>query len=126
MTERQADSQRVRRRALPVTITAGMPVIEIEDGMPATVAGFTQQYCIYRIAQTGNLAVADWRDVALGEVCPAEPLLPGGVTENDCRNAQARVLRELLALRQFGLSAEQTAVLDQLIAELCGEGAQGA
>jgi hypothetical protein len=118
--ETDLDRPPARRRALPVTITAGMPVMEISDAMPATIVGFTQAFCIYRINETGTLAVAKWRDVALGDVCPAEPLLPIGVTENDRRNTGATVLRQLLALKQFGLTAAQTATLDELVAILCG------
>ena len=114
------DPPAVRRRALPVTITTGMRVMEISDAMPATIVGITSAFCIYRITETGALAVANWRDVALGDVRPAEPLLPAGVIEIDRRNAGATVLRELLALQQFGLTAAQTAALDELVAELCG------
>jgi hypothetical protein len=80
--------------------------------------GFTQAYCIYRISDSDALVVADWRDVALGDVCPAEPLLPADVSENDRRNASATVLRELLGLKQFGLTARQSAALEELVAEL--------
>jgi hypothetical protein len=38
-----------RCRALPLTVTAGMPVVEVSDAMPATIVGFTQAFCIYRI-----------------------------------------------------------------------------
>ena len=108
----------VRRRPLPVTITPGMPVVEIDDGMPGVVAGITQAYCIYRLPEREALIVAPWPDIALGNICPADPLLPTDVTDNDRRNGQAAVLRELLALQQFGLSEAQRAVLDELIAEL--------
>jgi hypothetical protein len=100
-------------------MTAGMRVMEISDAMPATIVGFTQAFCIYRITGNGALAVANWRDVALGNVCPAELLLPAHVAENDQQNASATVLRELLALEQFGLTAAQTATLDELVAILC-------
>jgi hypothetical protein len=59
-----------------------------------------------------------WRDVVLGNLCPADALLPADVTESDRRNAQAAVLREMLALRQFGLTTVQTTVLDELFANL--------
>jgi hypothetical protein len=67
------------------------------------------------------LQVGAWRDLALANVCPAEPLLDDEVQERDRRNANATVLRELLALEQTGpLNEEQRQVRDQLIAELCG------
>ena len=69
-------------RPLPVTIVAGQPVVEISDALPATVVGFTQAYCIYRLTHTATLSVAPWRNVALGNICPAEPLLPADVTES--------------------------------------------
>jgi hypothetical protein len=97
-----------------------MPVVEIDDGLPGTIAGITQAFCIYRLPETETLVVAPWHDIALGNICPAEPLLPVDVTENDRRNAQAAMLREVLALRQFGLTELQTAVLDELIAKLTG------
>lgn len=108
-----------RRRPLPVTITPGMPVVEIDHGVPAAVAGITQEYCIYHIADTDALAVARWRDVALGNVCPAEPLLPADIAERDRGNAQAAVLRQLLVLKSFGLTSAQQAALDELVAQLC-------
>ena len=122
MTELQTDHDPAPpRRPLPVTITPGMPVADVADAMPATIAGITQEYCIYHITQTDSLAVARWRDIALANVCPAEPLLPADVTQRDRGNAQAAVLRELLSLRQFGLSALQTAALDELVALLCND-----
>jgi len=108
-------------RPLPVTITPGMPVVAIDDNPPATVAGITQEYCIYRHEHSGMLAVARWGEVALGHVCPAEPLLPADVGERDRGNAQAAVLRELLNLRQFELTPQQQAALQELVAELCGD-----
>jgi hypothetical protein len=113
------DPPPARRRPLPVTITHGMPVVEIDDAMPATIVGITSAYCIYCIAETGTLSVAPWRNMALGNICPADALLPDDVTECDRGNAQATVLRELLTLRPFGLTASQAAVLDELVAQLC-------
>jgi hypothetical protein len=104
---------------MPVTITPGMPVVEIDAGEPGEIVGYTQAFCIYRISESDALVVADWRDVALGDICPAEPLLPADVSENDRRNASAAVLRELLRLKQFVLTATQTAALEELAAELC-------
>ena len=119
MSQTPADPELpARRRPLPVTITPGMPVVDINDGIPGTIVGITQAYCIYRLPETETLVVATWRDIALGNVCPADALLPADVTANDRRNAQATVLRELLALQQFGLSAAQTTVLDELVTEL--------
>jgi hypothetical protein len=98
-----------------------MLVVEVTDGVIGTIVGYTQAYCIYRTRDTQTLAVARWRDIALGNVCPAEPLLPTDVAENDRRNASAAVLQELLALEQFGLTATQSAAFSELVAELCGE-----
>ena len=53
------------------------------------------------------------------KACAADPLLPADVTENDRRNASTTVLRELLGLKQFGLSPAQTALHDELIHDLC-------
>lgn len=111
--------QPLHRRPLPVTIVVGMPVVEVTNYGTGSIAGMTQAYCIYRLAENDSLVVASWRDIALGNVCPAEPLLPTDVTENDRRNAGACVLRELLALQQFGLTPMQAAIRDELIAALC-------
>ena len=109
-------------RPLPVTIVRGMLVHEACDGTAGIVVGITQAYCIYRVASSDQLCVANWRDVALGNVCPADPLLPTDVTENDRRNASATVLGELLSLQQFcPLTPAQAATLDELIAFLCGD-----
>ena len=62
--------------------------------------------------------IARGRNVALGNVCPAAPLLPADITVNDRRNAQAVMLREMLALEPFGLTDGQRAVLAELVAEL--------
>ena len=97
-----------------------MQVVDMTGFVAGTIGGFTQAFCIYNIESHDNLSVANWRDVAIGPVCPAEPLLPTDVTENDRRNASATVLRELLALKQFGLTPAQTTVHDELIAYLCG------
>jgi hypothetical protein len=76
-----------------------MPVVDINDGIPGAIVGITQAYCIYRLFESESLIVASWQEIALGNVCPADPLLPADVTENDRRNAQAALLRELLALQ---------------------------
>ena len=108
-------------RLLPITIVPGMTVVAIPDGTPGVVAGITQAYCIYRLADGDTLCVASWRELAIGGVCPAAPLLPQDVEENDRRNAAACVLSALLGLQQLGpLTAAQQSVLDELIAHLCG------
>ena len=101
-----------------------MSVIEVNDGMVGTVAGITEAYCVFRLDETAALAVARWRDMALINICPAAPLLPADVAEIDRQNASAAVLRDLLALHQFGLTATQTVALSELVAQLCGEGAR--
>lgn len=108
-----------QRRALPVTITTDMPVVEVADGVPGRIVGITPAYCVYRFAETGALAVAAWHEVALGNICPADPLLPLDVEGKDRQNASAALLRELLALRQFGLTPVQQASLDELVDALC-------
>ncbi len=120
MPDTPSDLAPTVRRPLPVTTTPDMPVIDINDGISGTIFGITQEYCIYCFAETDGLAVARWREVALGNVCPAEPLLPADVTQRDSDNARAAVLRELLALHHFGLTAAQTTVLDELVADLTG------
>ena len=111
-SERQADP-------LPITIVPGMRAVDMSCDGTGTIVGFTQAFCIYRIDATDGLAVANWRDVAVGPVCPAKPLLPADVTENDRRNTSAMLLRELLALQQFDLTPKQTAAYDELIEKLC-------
>ena len=108
-----------RDRPLPVTIVPGMQVVDMSNDGAGTIVGITQGFCIYRIDDTEGLSVARWEDMALGGICPADPLLPADVTENDRRNWSAHVLRELLGLAQFGLTATQTAAYDELIAFLC-------
>ena len=110
----------VPRKPLPVTITPGMPVIDINDGTAGIIAGVTQAYCIYRVSNKEALVVAAWRDVAVGNLCPADALLPADVAENDHRNAQAAVLRELLALPHFGMTVAQATLLEELVTALCG------
>ena len=108
------------RRPLPIPIVPGMPIIETNDVTAGRVVGVTQAYCIYRLSAADRLCVARWRDIALGNVCPVDALLPHDVTENDRRNSNATLLRELLALQQLGpLTAAQTTVLHELHAYLC-------
>ena len=110
------------RRPLAVTIVPGMRIVDMAAELSGTIVGITQAFCIYRLADSETLSVASWRNVALANVCPAEPLLPADVTQNDRRNAQARLLGELLQLRPFGLTAVQTAAYDELVAALCPSG----
>lgn len=110
------------RRPLPVTIVRGSPVYETCDGTAGIVVGFAQAYCIYRAMDGDQMRVAHWRELALGNICPAEPLLPTSVCENDRRNANATVLRELLLLERLGpLTPAQTAVCEELVAYLCSD-----
>ena len=97
-----------------------MQVIDMTNEVAGMIVGFTEAFCIFKINSLDSLAICRWHDVALGPVCPAAPLLPDDVPENDRRNSQATVLRELLALKQFGLTSSQTAVHDELINNLCG------
>jgi hypothetical protein len=110
----------VRACPLPVAIVPGMRVVEVTDATVGTIVGCTEAFGIYRTSEPHALAVARWCELALLDVCPAAPLLPADVIENDRRNASATVLRELLALEQFGLTAAQTAALRELVAQLCG------
>ncbi len=122
MTRSPADEPEPPRRTLQVPIVRGMPVHEICDGTEGTVVGVTQAYCVYRMKDGQFLCVTRWQDLALGHVCPAEPLLPTDVPENDRRNAAATVLRELLFLERLGpLTPAQASVRDELTAYLCGE-----
>ena len=119
------DTSSYQPRPLPVTIVPGRHVFDVSDCPSGTVAGITQAYCLYRLADTETenetLCVAAWRDIALGNICPAGLLLPADVTENDRRNASATALRELLQLKQFGqLTPAQKAALDELMASLLG------
>ena len=108
-----------RQPPMPVTILAGMPVVEASDGTSGTVLGITEACCVYRVDSTGSVAVSPWHNMALSNICPASPLLPSDTTERDRRNASVGVLRELLALRQLGLTETQQAAIDELIRELC-------
>ena len=122
MIESQVEQTQPARRALQVPIVRGMTVHEVCDGTAGTVVGITQAYCVYRVADGQQLCVAHWRDLALGNICPAEPLLPADVSENDRRNASATVLCELRSLERLGsLTPAQQAVLEELIALLCSD-----
>lgn len=106
---------------LPVTIVPGMYVYDITELPKGEIVAVTQAYCVFRFSKSDLLCVADWRDVALDNLCPAAQLLPGDVTDNDKRNVAATALRELLALKQVGsLTAAQSAALDELRRFLCG------
>src|SRR5690349_17550195 len=116
MTDQAPFDQSAIRRPLPVTIVPGMSAYDVTGVPSGEVLGITQQYCIYRLAETGGLCVANWRELALGNVCPADPLLSRDVTKNDKLNASATVLRELLGLQQLTeLTAAQKAALDELV-----------
>jgi hypothetical protein len=109
-----------QRPLLPVTIVPGMEVYDAAEGPAGHVVAITQAYCLYRPAESEGLCVAHWRDVALGNVCPADPLLPADVGENDVRNAAATAIRELLALQQVtDLTPAQSEALVELTKLLC-------
>lgn len=121
MTGSQCEQTGPARRPLQVPVVQGMPVHEVCDGTAGTIVGITQAYCVYRLAEGRQLCVAPWRELALANVCPAEPLLPTDVSANDRRNANAALLRELLYVARLGsLTPAQQAVMDELVADLCG------
>jgi hypothetical protein len=92
----------------------------MSDGTPGHIAGISQAFCIYRLVDAETLCVANWRDIAIGNICPAPSLLPATVSENDGRNGSATVLRELLALHQVApLTSAQKATLEELVCFLC-------
>jgi hypothetical protein len=96
-----------------------MTVVPIEDVDVGTVVGITETFCVYGLSETNSLQVSSWRDLALGNICPASPLLPIDVKENDHRNASATVLRELLALGRISdLTPQQRAVVDGILGYL--------
>ena len=119
MIMEQATEAMPRQPPLPVTIVAGMPVVEASDGTRGKVVGITEACCIYRVEATGSVAVSPWHELALANICPAAALLPADTTERDRRNASAAVLHELLALQPFGLTDTQQAALNELLADLC-------
>ena len=109
-----------KHHPLQVAIMPGMPVCEMAHGVPGNIVGITQAFCVYRLADTETLCVSNWRDIALGNVCPAPSLLSPDVTENDQRNASAALLRELLGLEHVAtLTSAQQAAMDELIEFLC-------
>ena len=101
MTKSQLDSDH-GPHPVQVAMSPGMPVCEIGDGTPGRITGITQAFCLYRLGDGDTLCVANWRDIAVGNTCPAPTLLPASVRENDLRNASATVLRELLSLQHLG------------------------
>lgn len=120
MTDLQTQPPARAHRPIPVPIVPGMTVHETCDGTAGTVAGITQAYCVYRTRDGDQLSVANWRDLTLGNICPAESLLGDDVADQDRRNGSATVLRELLLLERLGpLTPAQAAVRDELVADLC-------
>ena len=75
------------RALLPITIVAGMRVHNWRDDSTGTIVGICMDYCVYRLEQSDELWVGNWRDLAVGGQCPARQLLPTDITENDKRNA---------------------------------------
>lgn len=110
-----------KHRPLQVAVAQGMTICEIGDGRPGNIVGITEAFCIYRLDDSETLCVANWRDIALSNICPASTLLATDVNENDRRNASATLLRELLGIQLVAtLSPTQQATLDELLAFLCG------
>jgi hypothetical protein len=108
------------RSLLPVAIAPGMLVVDVADALPGSIVAFTEAFCLYRSGETSTLIVAPWRELALAEVCPAAPLLPADVRQRDEHNLRAVVLRELLALEEFGLTTAESAARDELVQHFCG------
>ena len=105
-------------KPLPITITPGMSVVSLDGNLPGTIRGITQGYCVYGLGD--NVCVEPWRNLAVANVCPASPLLPRKVEENDRLNASARVLRELSLLKSLAeLTPQQTAAMEELAKLLC-------
>jgi hypothetical protein len=109
------------RSLLPVTIAPGMLVVDVADARPGSIVAFTEAYCLYRSGESSALIVAPWRELALVDICPAAPLLPADVRQRDEHNLRAVVLRELLALEEFGLTAAESAARDELVQHFCGD-----
>ena len=124
MTHSTSDNhiRRPARPPLPVTIVPGMHVYEVVEIPRGEIVAITQAYCLYRLADSDRLCISNWRELALANVCPADPLLPPEVTENDERNAAATALRELLALVEVRpLTEAQSTARDELIRYLRGD-----
>jgi hypothetical protein len=105
-------------KPLPITITPGMSVVSLDGNRPGTIQGITQGYCVYALGE--HVCVESWRNLAVANVCPASPLLPRTVEENDRLNASARVLKELTRLKSLAeLTPRQEAAMDELMTLLC-------
>jgi hypothetical protein len=105
-------------RPLPIALAPGMTVVSLDNHPTGEILGITQAYCIYSLG--GSVCVDRWVDLALARVCPATPLLPKTVNENDRLNAGACILRELSWLKSLGdLTPNQTATLGELMETLC-------
>ena len=75
----------------------GAVIFARDMGVSEEVIGLTLIAFGTSLPELAASVVAAYRghaDVALGNVCPAEPLLPADVAENDRRNASAAVLGE--------------------------------
>lgn len=96
-----------------------MSVVDAADALAAEIVGSTEAYCVCRFAGSRALAVRPWREIALGNICPADVPLSAEVDENNWQNALAIVLRDLLLLEQFGLTERQSAALNEAAEILC-------
>lgn len=76
-----------KHRPLQVAVAQGMLVCEMGDGTPGDIVGITEAFCIYRLHDIETLCVANWREIAVSNICPASTLLATDVNENDRRNA---------------------------------------
>lgn len=103
-----------------VSIAPGMPIYEIWSATKGTVVAVTQAYCIFRAAGVSELSVAPWHEMALANICPTDRNLPRELVEIDLANARASLLREFLAAKPYGLTANQSAAYHELVAMLCG------
>ena len=105
-------------KPLPITIQPGMTVVSLEGNSIGHIEGITQSHCIYTLGD--RICVEPWSNIALTNVCPARPLLPRSVEENDRLNSSARVLGELSLLKSLTeLSPTLTAAMDELLGLLC-------
>ena len=106
-------------KPLPITIQPGMIVVSLEGNRPGAIKGITQGYCVYSFDDQ-NVSVEPWKNLAVANVCPAAPLLPSTVSDNDRLNAAACVLRELSLLKSLSeLTPRQTAAMEELLVLLC-------
>jgi|GEM_PF-1197709 len=108
---------------LRLEIAPGTPVYDTRHATAGQAVGVTNGYCLFQVdsQETKNsFSVTPWRDLAIGNIGPAQHLLPADPDQRDRLDTYAVLFRELTSVHPDDMFPALVKTLQELQIILTG------